>query len=293
MLDLRPTTRPINLTEYASPWTLIHGEALDVLQGLPDGLADGLIADPPYSSGGMMRSDRAAPPADKYSPTIAYPAFSGDNRDARSWAFWCVLWLTECLRIVKPGGYLLMFSDWRQLPMATDVFQSASGAVWRGIISWDKGPTARAPHTGYARHQCEYIIWGSVGQLEAADGRGPFPGSYTIPVDPREKEHLAGKPVELMRKLARMIPEGACFSTHSPAPARPAWARCWKGGAIWASSARRTTSSVPARAWRGRRHAWHRADSVRRARIFLPLMATRLRMLSGAGVPNKQGDRTP
>ncbi len=208
MLDLRPTTRPINLTEYASPWTLIHGEALDVLQGLPDGLADGLIADPPYSSGGMMRSDRAAPPADKYSPTIAYPAFSGDNRDARSWAFWCVLWLTECLRIVKPGGYLLMFSDWRQLPMATDVFQSASGAVWRGIISWDKGPTARAPHTGYARHQCEYIIWGSVGQLEAADGRGPFPGSYTIPVDPREKEHLAGKPVELMRKLARMIPEG-------------------------------------------------------------------------------------
>jgi site-specific DNA-methyltransferase (adenine-specific) len=109
------------------------------------------------------------------------------------------------MRIVKPGGYLLMFTDWRQLPMATDVFQ-ASGAVWRGIITWNKGPTARAPHTGYARHQCEYVVWGSVGSLEPADGRGPFPGSYTIPVDPREKEHLAGKPVELMRKLSRMIP---------------------------------------------------------------------------------------
>jgi site-specific DNA-methyltransferase (adenine-specific) len=205
MLELRPTTRIVDLAEYASPWTLIHGEALDVLRGLPDGLADGMIADPPYSSGGMMRSDRNAPAAEKYSPTQTYPAFSGDNRDARSWAFWCVLWLTECMRIVKPGGYLLMFTDWRQLPMATDVFQ-ASGAVWRGIITWNKGPTARAPHTGYARHQCEYVVWGSVGSLEPADGRGPFPGSYTIPVDPREKEHLAGKPVELMRKLSRMIP---------------------------------------------------------------------------------------
>lgn len=70
------------------------------------------------------------------------------------------------------------------------------------------GPTARAPHTGYARHQCEYIVWGTVGGVGLADGRGPFPGCYTIPVDPQEKEHQAGKPVELMRKLARMVPPG-------------------------------------------------------------------------------------
>ncbi len=209
MLDLR-TTRTIDLTKYASPWSLIHGEALDVLRGLPDGLADALITDEPYSSGGIMRSDRMQAPDTKYggawSTPGSYPIFSGDNRDARSWAFWCVLWFSECVRIVKPGGYLMMFADWRQLPLATDVFQSGGG-LWRGIIPWDKGPTARAPHTGYARHQCEYIVWGTVGQLESADGRGPFPGSYTVPVDPQEKEHLTGKPVELMRKLARMVPE--------------------------------------------------------------------------------------
>ncbi len=207
MLDQRLTTRTMELAGDTSPWSLIHGEALDVLRTIPDAYVDALITDEPYSSGGIMRSDRMAAPGDKYSPTMVYPTFSGDNRDARSWAYWCVLWFSECVRIVKPGGYLMMFADWRQLPLATDVFQSGGG-LWRGIIPWDKGPTARAPHTGYAQHQCEYIVWGTVGQLESADGRGPFPGSYTVPVDPQEKEHLTGKPVELMRKLARMVPEG-------------------------------------------------------------------------------------
>jgi hypothetical protein len=49
-----PTPRLIDLTHDASPWSLIHGEALDVLRGLPNDLADSLIVDPPYSSGGIM-----------------------------------------------------------------------------------------------------------------------------------------------------------------------------------------------------------------------------------------------
>ncbi|HEU4322927.1 MAG TPA: DNA methyltransferase [Roseiflexaceae bacterium] len=202
---------PWSLTSHvvlnrAAPWTLVHGDAIDVLRQIPAGFADALITDEPYSSGGMMRSDRLAPVAVKYSPTRAYPTFSGDNRDARSWLFWCLLWLSECARIVRPGGYVLLFSDWRQLPLVTDLFQAANGLLLRGIIPWDKGPTARAPHTGYARHQCEYIIWGSVGSLAPADGRGPFPGCYHIPLPPAEKEHLTAKPVALMRALARMVP---------------------------------------------------------------------------------------
>lgn len=199
-----PPSAPLLPT--AAPWTLLHGEALRIVQTLPDGSADALITDAPYSSGGMLRSDRIAAPAQKYRPHAIYPTFSGDNRDAPSWAFWCVLWLTECVRVVKPGGLVLLFSDWRQLPLATNVVQAA-GAIWRGIIVWEKGPTARAPHTGYARHQAEYIVWGSVGHLPHADGRGPFPGAYSIPVDPIEKEHLTGKPVTLMRQLARMVPD--------------------------------------------------------------------------------------
>lgn len=80
--------------------------------------------------------------------------FSGDNRDQRSWCFWMTQWLALCQVRVKPGGYVMIFTDGRQLPMLTDAFQ-AGGFIWRGVIPWDKTESARAPHTGYFRHQCE------------------------------------------------------------------------------------------------------------------------------------------
>jgi len=204
----------IDLPTDAEPVRIIHGDCLDVLRSLPDGCVDAVVTDPPYSSGGTMRSDRVNQSvAAKYVQTdsvrFAGQGFSGDNRDQRSWAYWCQLWLSECLRITKPGGYALVFADWRQLPTLTDAFQ-AGGYVWRGLISWDKGPASRAPHKGYFRHQCEYAVWGTNGPLDVpeVDGvhDGPWPGSITVPVLQDDKHHATGKPTALMRKLAACCP---------------------------------------------------------------------------------------
>ena len=61
--------------------TLYHGDCLDVLPELPKAAI--CIADPPYSSGGLMRSDRNRCVLDKYvgESERNYAAFSGDNRD--------------------------------------------------------------------------------------------------------------------------------------------------------------------------------------------------------------------
>lgn len=88
---------------------LYRGDALAVLPTLPSGSVDAVIADPPYSSGGMVRSDRIQDVHTKYVRTDsvsghALAAFSGDSRDQRSYAYWCALWLSECLRITAPGG---------------------------------------------------------------------------------------------------------------------------------------------------------------------------------------------
>ena len=193
---------------------LFQGDALPVLQGLPDEVADAVITDPPYSSGGLTRSDRMADPAQKYEQsgtTLRRLTFSGDNRDQRSWAYWCQLWLSECRRVAKPGAYLCMFTDWRQLPIATDAVQAA-GWVWRGIVVWDKGEGARAPHKGYFRHQAEYLVWGSNGPLPAnyeAGTPGPFPGVFKYPVKQADKFHLTGKPTELMKRLVEIVPAGS------------------------------------------------------------------------------------
>lgn len=185
-------------------------ETLAALSELPDDSVDALITDPPYSSGGFTRSDRAADPAAKYERSdVALPriSFSGDNRDGRSWAWWCSLWLSECLRVVKPGGYAMMFCDWRQTGLAQDSFQSG-GFVWRGLVSWDKGESARAPNTAYFRHQAEYVVWGSKGPLAPCEHGGPFPGVLRFPVVQSDKHHMTGKPTELMRALVKPVVPG-------------------------------------------------------------------------------------
>lgn len=190
--------------------TLLMGDALDLLRSLPDASVDAVITDPPYSSGGLTRSDRAADPHRKYQQTgvaIARSSFSGDGRDQRSYLTWCALWMSEALRIVKPHGYILAFSDWRQLPIVTDAIQ-CGGWVWRGLVAWDKTEGSRAPHTGYFRHQCEYVVWGSNGVTRPSAHGGPVPGCFRFPTRQADKHHLTGKPTPLMRELVKIVPPG-------------------------------------------------------------------------------------
>lgn len=98
-------------------------------------------------------------------------------------------------------------TDWRQLPAVTDAFQAA-GWTWRGVIAWDKGRGSRAPHKGFFRHQCEYLVWGTNGRVPQLNDRGPFDGCYSVPVKRSDKHHITGKPTDLLRQLVRCAPVG-------------------------------------------------------------------------------------
>jgi site-specific DNA-methyltransferase (adenine-specific) len=194
--------------------TLYHGDCLDVMPILGRQF-DALITDPPYSSGGQYRGDRMGSTMRKYVSHEAVDAahnveFSGDQRDGRSWVFWVANWMRLSTRLLRPGGYVLCFTDWRQLPSLTDAFQ-AGGYLWRGIVPWDKTESSRAPHCGYFRHQAEYVVWGSHGPL-SKDNTGPFPGAIRERVIPSQKFHMTGKPLPVMDKLVRVVkPGGAIF----------------------------------------------------------------------------------
>ena len=154
--------------------TLYQGDALAVLQSFPPHCVDAVITDPPYSSGGLMLSARQADPAAKYqnNGTVkTYPPMFGDNRDQRSFIMWATLWLAECWRVARDGAPLLMFSDWRH------------------------------------RREAEFVIFASKGRLGY---RGPrcLPGLYAHTVDHKKKNHLTSKPVELLRELMEVVPEG-------------------------------------------------------------------------------------
>jgi site-specific DNA-methyltransferase (adenine-specific) len=188
--------------------TLFRGDALAVLRVLPDDSVDAVITDPPYRSGGMLRGDRTDSARSKYVQTDsasgnALPDFTGDNRDQRAYGYWCALWLSECLRITSPGGACVLFTDWRQLPTTTDALQ-AGGWVWRGIVPWHKPAGRNTP--GRFANNCEYIVWGTAGP-RSGDGYETLGGFFQAH-PPRDREHITQKPVDVLRALVRICPDG-------------------------------------------------------------------------------------
>ncbi|WP_225042028.1 DNA-methyltransferase [Xanthomonas campestris] len=188
---------------------LLQGDALTILPTLEANSFDALITDPPYASGGLTAAARARPPSTKYCRDGGHADFVGDERDQLSHLKWMHLWLSECARVLKDGAPVLLFTDWRQLPLTTDALQIA-GFTWRGITVWDKTEGVR-PQLGRFRNQAEYIVWGSKGNMPL-DRRAPvLPGVIRESVRKADKHHLTGKPTELMRQLVRICESGGCL----------------------------------------------------------------------------------
>lgn len=184
----------------------LHREdVLHFLRRLASQSIDMLFTDPPYSSGGLHASARAFSTSQKYSSSrTTYEDFGSDNMDQRSWSFWCHAWLCEAYRTLKPGGLVVCFIDWRQLPALTDVVQAA-GFIHRGIAVWDKTTGRARPRRGGFKQQAEFIVWASKGAIPCNDVYlpGVFPSALRLP-----KTHLTEKPLELAREVVRLVPKG-------------------------------------------------------------------------------------
>jgi site-specific DNA-methyltransferase (adenine-specific) len=192
------------------PATLYLGDCLAILPTLAD--VDGVVTDPPYSSGGAFRGDRASQSThDKYlSSSSSYRTqaadFTGDSRDQRGFHFWSAVWSSAALRATRPGGIAAFFADWRQLPVTTDYLQ-AGGWVWRGVVPWVK-PGPRPQMSRFAA-QCEYLVWGSAGPLPVKEGVGCLPGFFSGQA-PRgaDRLHVTQKPESVMGEILAIVPPG-------------------------------------------------------------------------------------
>ena len=120
----------------ARRWALVQADALDLLAKLPDQSVDAVVTDPPYG--------------------IDFNGSAWDGRDIRATATrgtsgpvafegWTSKWASECLRVLRPGGYLVAFGATRTVHRLTAGIEDAGFEV-RDQLAWLYG--SGVPKTG-------------------------------------------------------------------------------------------------------------------------------------------------
>lgn len=187
-------------------WQVIQGDCVEVMAGMDAETVDAVVTDPPYSSGGMYRGDRTQAVDMKYVQSGAKScrtAFSGDTMDQRSLYAFTIHWMRHARRITKPGGCIVLFTDWRQLPLFSDALQG-SGWIWRNIGTWWKPGTRM--QRGRFSSSAEYVLYGSVGV--PTPGRKSPQNVFSCPsMKGKTKSHICQKPVDVMRWALSVVPE--------------------------------------------------------------------------------------
>ena len=182
--------------------TIYHADSFDLLHELSG--IDAVITDPPYSSGGAFRGDRAQATTTKYvnSDTAAYRhEFAGDTRDQHAFLAWCTMWLNAARRASRPGAVLCSFIDWRQIPVLTDAVQ-CGGWTWRNLATWWK-PGIRMQRSAFSA-SAEYVVYATNGPSKD-DFDGAPQNVFRCNVV-AEKEHIAEKPADVLRWVLQVVP---------------------------------------------------------------------------------------
>jgi site-specific DNA-methyltransferase (adenine-specific) len=107
----------------AATATIVHGEALDVLDGLPDGCAGLVYVDPPFNTGGARRGLRTSTARDESATRLGFAGRHyrverehGSRYDDRfdDYLGWLRPRLVATLRILAPQGSLYFHIDPRE-----------------------------------------------------------------------------------------------------------------------------------------------------------------------------------
>lgn len=108
------------------------GDAVAVLQQLPDASIHAVVTDPPYAvdAGGAMLGPISA----GYHLSETHSRGYADN-DPAAFQRWCSQWAVECLRVLKPGGHLIVFGGTRTVDRLASALEG-SGFDIRDELLW-------------------------------------------------------------------------------------------------------------------------------------------------------------
>jgi len=186
------------------PWTLYQGDALRRLAALKPESIDAIVTDPPYCAGGFTEKEKQSATVMGLRSKDSW--FVGDNMGTTGLCFLLRSIACEGQRLLKPGGSLLVFCDWRMVAALAPALESA-GLRHQNLIVWDKGSIGLG--RGF-RPRHELVLHFTKGGTRARYFTKS--GSNLIEckrVHSRRRSHPTEKPVEVFERLLEVVsPEG-------------------------------------------------------------------------------------
>lgn len=177
---------------------IIEGDCLEGMRDIPDNSIDVVLTDPPFSSGtrkegqkGVRKSMVRSMEDDEW--------FATDSLTTHGFVWLMRQNALRWKRLVKRGGHILSFIDWRMMPHLQAAIESADLRS-KGVLVWDK------TYFGMGdcfRNQHEFV-------LHFTNGRGRDPQRRDVgnvfhcpPV--RGGQHPNEKPVKLLRDILEVV----------------------------------------------------------------------------------------
>ena len=111
--------------------TLLHGDCLEMMKTIPDRSVDLVLTDPPYNIG-VQTKKNGKKSTERWDMIDHYVE-------------WCIEWLTECQRVLKPNGVLYFWhNDMEQIAELLQAIRQRTNLVFVSFCIWDKGGAYRA-----------------------------------------------------------------------------------------------------------------------------------------------------
>lgn len=178
---------------------LMLGDCLSWMAEIESSSVDAIVTDPPY--GMRFQSNRS-----KKGPRHA-KIVSDEAVDAR--------WVSEAFRVLRDGGCLLSFCDWRTSCEWRYHIELAGFSVKSQII-WDRRHHGMGDLTGTFAPQHDVIWYATKGRRTFVNGRPKSLMYAKRPAPSEDNGHPTCKPVSLMEDLIRAVDDGRTHTILDP-----------------------------------------------------------------------------
>jgi len=193
---------------------VVEGDALVRMRELPSASVDVVLVDPPYSSGATREAGKCRGGAERMtvggkrradgSDKVWFPTDSLSTDGLRYFVRECAL---EWRRLVRDGGHVLVFIDWRMEETVRDAITHAVETAdlhRKNLIVWDKLHNAMGWHFR-TRHELvlHYTVGTASGREAARHDVGNVIPCVAVPF--KRRRHPTEKPVPLLRTLLSVV----------------------------------------------------------------------------------------